>query len=527
MRGRQGTASLVASPVLVGAVTVLIAIIAVFISYNANKGLPFVPTYDLKAQLPSGAKLVKGNEVRTGGFRVGVVENITPKSVTTNGKTHTIAVVSMKLDKTVEPLAKDSTVRVRPRSALGLKYVELTPGKSKQTYASGDTVPLKFASQPLDFEDFYGIFDRGTRPKVRTATQGFGDAFAGRGQNINVAIESLNPFFRHLTPVMTTLAKRDTHLEEFFKQLGRTSAQVAPVARTQAVLFTNMADTFQAISADPAALQQTIVKSPPTEDVAIRSFRVQRPFLADFADLSHRLAQPTAGNEGAPAAPELARSLPAINSALKVGTPVLPRTVALNQRFGDVFDQLDKLMKNPNTLLALKDLRTTLAVTGPAARFIAPYQTVCNYPIYFLLGLGDHQSLISPDKSGTVQNQGIKLVNQQQPNNYGTLNSSRNVDVPAPLKARGAKDATGELHRVQAPLYTPAIDAQGNADCQRGQEGYPNGPLASGARYGKGNLPDGTASGGNAPNTNDNYPILSGGTFATRRLGIKNLKDVP
>jgi virulence factor Mce-like protein len=518
MRGRQGTASLVASPVLVGAVTVLIAIIAVFISYNANKGLPFVPTYDLKAQLPSGAKLVKGNEVRTGGFRVGVVENITPKSVTTSGKTHTIAVVSMKLDKTVEPLAKDSTVRVRPRSALGLKYVELTPGKSKQTYASGDTVPLKFASQPLDFEDFYGIFDRGTRPKVRAATQGFGDAFAGRGQNINSAIESLNPFFRHLTPVMTTLAQRDTHLEEFFRQLGRTSAQVAPVARTQAVLFTNMADTFAAISSDPRALQETIVKSPPTEDVSIRSFRVQRPFLVDFTDLSRRLR---------PAAAQLAVSLPAINSALKVGTPVLPKTVKLNERFGDVFDQLDKLMQNPNTLLTLKDLRTTLSVTRPAAEFIAPYQTVCNYPIYFLLGLGDHQSLVSPDKSGTVQNQGIKLVNSQQPNNYGTLISSRNVDVPAGMKARGAKDSTGELHRVQAPLYSPAIDAQGNADCQRGQEGYPNGPLALGARYGKGNLPDGTPSGGNAPNTNDNYPILSGGTFATRRLGIKNLKDVP
>ena len=53
MTRRRGTASLVASPVLVGAVTVLISIIAVFIAYNANKGLPFVPTYDLKAQLPS------------------------------------------------------------------------------------------------------------------------------------------------------------------------------------------------------------------------------------------------------------------------------------------------------------------------------------------------------------------------------------------------------------------------------------------------------------------------------------------
>ena len=74
-RGR-GTASLVASPVLVGAITVLVSIIAVFIAYNANQGLPFVPTYDLKAQLPNGNKLVAGNEVRVGGFRVGVVDEL-------------------------------------------------------------------------------------------------------------------------------------------------------------------------------------------------------------------------------------------------------------------------------------------------------------------------------------------------------------------------------------------------------------------------------------------------------------------
>src|ERR671931_2034015 len=75
---RRGTASIVASPVLVGAVTVLISVIAVFIAYNANNGLPFVPTYDIKAELPSGAKLVKGNEVRVGGFRVGVLKRLDP-----------------------------------------------------------------------------------------------------------------------------------------------------------------------------------------------------------------------------------------------------------------------------------------------------------------------------------------------------------------------------------------------------------------------------------------------------------------
>ena len=43
---------------------------------------------------------------------------------------------------------------------------------------------------------------------------------------------------------------------------------------------------------------------------------------------------------------------------------------------------------------------------------------------------------------------------------------------------KGAKDPAGDpleaLHRVP---YGPAIDAQGNADCQTGQRGYLDGPL--------------------------------------------------
>ncbi len=127
---RRPASSIVASPVLVGAVTVLVAIVAVFLAYNANQGLPFVPTYDLKVELPSGSNLVKGNEVRIGGFRVGLVEEIETATVdTADRKNDAIAIISMKLDKAVDPLPADTTVFVRQRSALGLKYVELTPGQ--------------------------------------------------------------------------------------------------------------------------------------------------------------------------------------------------------------------------------------------------------------------------------------------------------------------------------------------------------------------------------------------------------------
>jgi virulence factor Mce-like protein len=520
VRGRS-SAALVASPVLVGAVTVLIAIIAVFISYGANQGLPFVPTYDLKAELPSGAKLVKGNEIRLGGFRVGVVNDLKPKTVTKNGRTRSIAFVDLKLDKTVEPLATDTKLRVRPRSALGLKYLQLTPGRSKQQLAAGDTIPLKNASQPLDLEDVFSIFDRKTRPAARTATEGFGDAFAGRGQSINTAIQALRPFFTSLEPVMRNLSDPDTQLDQFFLQIGRASAQAAPVAHTQAVLFTDMADTFAAISQDPRALQATIEKSPPTLDVSIRSLHIQRPFLADFTDLSRRLR---------PAAQELPRSLPAINTAFKVGTPVLPRTVQLNDRLKKAFDAASDLFDDPNTLLSLRDIRTALSVARPAIEFIAPYQTVCDYAVYFLHPLGELQSQVQngPTGGGTVLNNNGKNVNTQQANNMGSTESSRPVDISPDQDPRGAKDAAGNaLARVYTSDYQPAIDAQGNADCQNGQNGWVKGPFVNGGRYGKGTLSDGTPTGGNWMVKDDNFPILSGGTYNSRANGINNLKDLP
>src|SRR5215216_190237 len=533
MRRRRGQGNIAASPVLIRATTVLIALVAVFIAYNANSGLPFVPTYDLRAELPSGAKLVKGNEVRVGGFRVGVVKEITPKVTTVNGRRRAIALADIALDKKVEPLGNDTRLRVRPRSALGLKYVELQPGTSKQTFESGDTIPVKNASEPLEFEDLFSTFDPKARPHIQNATAGFGEAFAGRGQSINRSIEALNPFFRALTPVMTNLANPKTELDQFFLQIGRASAQAAPVARTQALLFTDMADTFAAISADPRALQATIEKAAPTMDVSIQSFRVQQPFYADFTDLSHRLR---------PAVAELPRSLPPINSAFKVGTPVLPRTVELNENLEKALNEAKDLFEDPNTLLALTDLDTALTVSRPAIEFIAPYQTVCNYFLYFMHPLGEMQSVVQtgPTGGGTALNQNVKVPNSHQQNNYGSSTGSRPWDILAGQKPQGAKDAQGNpLFRLYAPPYQPAIDAQGNADCQLGQNGYPNGALSDGP-YPKGDVQDGsdehglpipdkfgTGSNGAIVPDDNNLPGLSGGTYKSRELGIDNLADVP
>jgi len=465
---RRGTASIAASPVLVGAVTVLIIIVSVFLAYNANQGLPFVPTYSVRAELPSGANLVVGNEVRVGGFRVGVVDGIDTQTVTQeNGQTQAIAVLDMKLDKQVEPLATDTGVLVRTRSALGLKYVELTPGTAETTYAPGDTIPLANAGEPVEFDDFLNTFDGRLRDDSRTALTGYGDALAGRGQSINVALAELPGFFTSLTSVMDNLNDEDTELDEFFVQIGRVAAQVAPVADVQARLFTKMADTFAALSQDPRALQATIEGAPPTLDEGIQSLPVQRPFLADFTELSNRLR---------PAAQELPRSLPSINTALTVGQDALPPTVAFNNRLQDVFRAVDELASDPNTRLALDDLITTTRVGAELFGGVAPYQTVCNYATYFFVPLGEHISEEVP--GGTIQRVLVRLSNGEQDNSLNQfLNSDRPADVPRNVDPETAEDSEGNSFDVfHGQPYQPAIDRDGNADCQNGQNGYLDGP---------------------------------------------------
>jgi hypothetical protein len=321
---------------------------------------------------------------------------------------------------------------------------------------------------------------------------------------------------------MRNLNDPRTALKDFFKNIGEVSAQVAPVAQVQARLFSEMADTFAAISSCPGCLQATIEKNPPTLDTAITSFRVQRPFLADFTDLSRRLL---------PAANELVIALPKLNAALAAGIKVLPQTVTLNRNTEKVFRALDDLVQEPTTGLALNDLRDTLAVTKPLINYVAPFQTVCDYTTIFFTGLGQHQS--EGVSNGTAERVLLKTDNNVQDNRYGNVYNDRPVDLPKGVNPITAKTAAGDALQVwRDGTYFAAIDPQGNADCEMGQTGYMQGPLGSGRYPAHGPVP------GDDPNFTQFNRNFAGGTHTimeahvpglqgTTFTGVPNLRSVP
>jgi ABC-type transporter Mla subunit MlaD len=395
MTGRGRVGSLAASPTMVGAITTLIIIVAVFLAYNANNGLPFVPTYRVSAEICDAARLGPNNEVRIGGNRVGVVESIDtvpapPNSgcQTANGSSSsTVAKLNLKLDKSAEPIPADSTIRVRYRSSFGLKYLEITRGTSSTGLPAAATLPLSQSQQQVEFDDVYNTFDTATRENSRRVLMGFGDAFAARGSSLNEAITALNPLFGNLKPVSAALADPTTQLVRFFPELADAARIVAPVAVDNAQQFTNGAIAFGAISADPQALRDTISNGPPALEAGIRDFPVITPFLTDFAEFSRLLR---------PGIRDLRISLPTLNQAVALGAQTLPRTVQMNNDLRSVMVSLNDLVADPSTLTATERLGDTFNLVQDAGPKIVPYQTVCDYFDYWTTYLPSHFALPTP-----------------------------------------------------------------------------------------------------------------------------------
>ena len=454
MGPRRGSAALTGSPVLIGAVTTLVTIVAVFLAYNANNGLPFVPTYNVKAELPNAANLVKGNEVRIGGERVGTVSDIRPVHHSNGVDT---AVINMKLEKRVEPLPKDSTVLVRPRSALGLKYVEITPGRAGSGYAAGSTIPLSQARPiPVEIDQVFNMFNKPTRLGQQRSLQGFGDALAGRGQDLNEAILALKPLFRDLQPVAANLAAPRTQLKQFFPALERAASITAPVGQTQADLFGNLDTTFTALaSVARPFIQETISKGPPTLDTVTAQLPQQRPFLRNLTGFMRELR---------PGVAVLPRTAPILADALTAGAHSLPETPPMNRQLESTFRHLQSFATDPLVPKGVNQLNHTVSSLKPTLAFLTPAQTTCNYVTLFLRNVA---SLLSVgDTNGTWQ-RFIIIATPAGPNSE-TGPSSGPANGP-----------TTDNHLHANPYPNTAAPGQ-TQECEAGNETYAAGKTVIG-----------------------------------------------
>lgn len=450
---RRRSNSLAGSPLLIGAVTTLIVVVAVFLSYNANNGLPFTPTYDIKVQLPEASGLQKGNQVRIGGTRVGVISALSPYQDPKTGRV--TAIVSLKLEKSVQPLPANTTAIVQSVSTIGLKYLALEKGHGGRPLKPGETIPVSQTREPVDIDQFFNMFDKKTRIANQVNLTSFGNGLAGRGIGLNETIATLRPLVTNAIPVLRNLTSPKTGFGELFVALDRLAKEVGPVANEQAEFYSNADTFFTAWASVAPSLEESIRGGPP----ALRQATFSLPFEAEFVNKSAtfmRLLKPSAHLLTTVATP--------LGHAFSVGAVNVRAAAALAPELNEASKAFAEFAKNPIVTTGIEDLTHTLGLGNPLLAGLAPTQTKCNY---VTLAFRNLANLLSESVGVGTLGRAAAILAPNGPNNEG---------LPASAPANGPAI---ENHLHINPY--PNVKGPGQPQvCEAGNEVYKPGEVVVG-----------------------------------------------
>ena len=203
MRGRAAS-SVFANPVLVGAVTVLIVIVAVFLSYNANNGLPFVPTTTLKVRFANGAEPGQGQRDplrrlphrRRRGHEAGQAHAPARPAPSSSSSSTRRSARSPRTRAGASARARRSA----SSTSSSARAARRRPSRTATRSRSSRPTPTSTSTRS----------SRSSTPRRARASQqnlrGFGDSFAGRGAAVGRTVEEAPRLFQHLEPVAANLA---------------------------------------------------------------------------------------------------------------------------------------------------------------------------------------------------------------------------------------------------------------------------------------------------------------------------------
>jgi ABC-type transporter Mla subunit MlaD len=363
------------------------------------------------------------------------------------------AELSLSLDKTAEPLPVDSTITVRPKSALGLKFLQVTPGNSEEEFEAGETIPVTSAKpEPVDIDEFFAMFDKPTRDAIRQNLAGFGNALAGRGPQLNEAFGALRRAAESGQPILRKIVEPSSNFAGFWRGLEALSATVAPVAETQATMFRALDTTFAAFArVSRPYIQETIEKSPPTLDEVNADLPAIRPFLEDSARFFTALR---------PGVKALAETSPVIAESLHAGIPVLNASPVLNNQLQPTAEALVDFQEAPGVFNGLDLLTDTNRILKPALAYITPSQTVCNY---WSLAF---KNIASAAGRGNKNGHWLEFVS------YGPPTGPNSESSFAAAPANDPDKAANHLH--YNPYPQTAAPGQ-NKVCEAGNEKYVKG----------------------------------------------------
>jgi phospholipid/cholesterol/gamma-HCH transport system substrate-binding protein len=292
------------NPVRLGIVSILVMGFLMVASFSFKK-LPFIAnTYTLTAEFADAAGLIRDNEVRVAGIKVGRVTNVE--------LARDRVIVTLAITKGTE-IPKEATAEISLKTILGTKFVVIDATKPGALLKDGDKIPLAQTSIPFEIyqvansavdlltdvdgkqlnEAFQALADVTADPNRNLARTLDGaakvlgtlggkrdavDTLIKQGEQVLAALDESTPdivkIIEHSNVVMEVLARRRSTVQGLLRNTDRLAQQLGTLLRDKRpeldTILEDLHATLKIVDASLGELQKALAIVGPSSEAFAR-----------------------------------------------------------------------------------------------------------------------------------------------------------------------------------------------------------------------------------------------------------------
>jgi phospholipid/cholesterol/gamma-HCH transport system substrate-binding protein len=381
-------------------------------------------------------QLVRGDQVQVGGVPVGSITNIT--------LLHNYEVrVTIHIDSSLVPLHEGTTseARVPSLTSVANRYIALAPGpNNRPALPAGSTLPITTTHGIVDLDQFFNIFNAGTRKGLQQLIKGFAEQYSGAGSELQTDANYFPPTLAAFSHLFYQLGHEQPLLTHFLVETAKATTTLADRSQQLTELVGNADTAFGAIGSQQSSLTRALKTLPETLKQGNRAFEELPTTLADLTKLV---------DVSKPNTKQLAPFFLKLRGLLGPATPVVNDFSEAISKSGPNNDLTEVALALPGLAQAL----TTASPDGvraaeeslPVTAFFGPY---------------------SPDLEGLIRDFGQGTAYYDANGHYARLAAlfpdfelgSNNTLKPASPSQVLSGLKTGQLRRCPGAATQPATD---------------------------------------------------------------------
>lgn len=241
---------------ILAAFTAFCIIVMEFLAVNIGQPNPLSSNYTVHGVFADADGIPTAADVRVSGVAVGKVT-----AISHDPSSPGFSVVTMQIsDTNAVPIYSNGFAKVRPKTLLGEKYIDLTVGSSASAEAisPGGYMPVAETGKDVSNDEIFNSFDAATRADQQQVLAALDQATKGRATDIQSIIPQLQQVVANLSPVAQVYEKDQQQTDDIFVQLNTIMQALADEHQQLAGFLANGNVALGAVAQKDTALVGTL-----------------------------------------------------------------------------------------------------------------------------------------------------------------------------------------------------------------------------------------------------------------------------